>query len=172
MFAGGLPLEEGDHELDNGDEVIVVAPTKYLSEKVELCKPCELAEGDISQDEEPLSNEEVIRVFENLDDATKADINILTDIGFDLETAFYSYCMCSGNKEAAVELMLNGLVNVNLKRITEFLCRRFPNAVRAVRPTLLTRRRNFGSSGQSANLDEILFRALMSGARLGDIVNV
>ena len=96
---------------------------------------------------------------------------MIIEIGFDEITAFFAYCYCSGNIEAAVNTLLSGgLVIQNTKSITNFIIAKYPDAVQQVRPALLRKRVSFGDGRRRGRLDDLLMRAYLSG-QLSNFIN-
>ncbi|ELP90819.1 hypothetical protein EIN_027080 [Entamoeba invadens IP1] len=168
VFQGGKAIEN-DVELQDHEELVMVIRTSQKNAKAELFEPTTMGLKEFKRDEEPLSPEELNRVLNGLTQPQMNEIAVLTEIGFDQETSFVAYCMCSGNKESAVDLLLSGNIRVDMRIVTEFVCRKYPDAVRAVRPALLTRQRTFTRNGDM-NMDNFLFRALLQGERLQDLI--
>ncbi|EMS12637.1 hypothetical protein KM1_187670 [Entamoeba histolytica HM-3:IMSS] len=172
IFQKGEPLEKEQVELQNGEEIVVVYVSKYQNKDINLFEKTDMTIDDSDKEEQPLTEEEMMQVFNHLTQQQKDDILILSDIGFDQQVAVVAYCMCAGNKEVAVNMLLTGEIAIDMRIITQFMCKKFPNAVREVRPALLNRRRNITTNNEHAlGVEDLLFRALLNGGRLEDILN-
>ncbi|KAL7712663.1 UBA domain-containing protein [Entamoeba marina] len=173
LFISGKPLESNSLTLNDNDHIVLVTRIKQVDVNKKIFEKSQMQSGDIQTDEPNLNQQEINQIFDVLEEQQKNDVLILTEIGFDQQTAFNAYCMSAGNNDVAVEMLLNGLRIVDFNLITVFICNKYPNAVRQVRPKLLSRKRGFATPNNNNNqrmVEDFLFQTLMAGGRLQDIV--
>ena len=129
----------------------------YADPAIKLYPTTHYVEGTTHADEPPLTLQELRAVLEHLTDEQRADVALLTEIGFE------AYCMTGGDNNVAVELLLSGGFAADPAIMTEFVKNRFPNALQQVRPGLLrTRRqpRQADLNSQLRHFQELLGRAV------------
>ncbi|KAL7722987.1 hypothetical protein QTN25_000570 [Entamoeba marina] len=174
IFYNGKPIESDIETLSLSDNchMVIVVRVVQKSEKMELFEKNSKQKMEIEVDEPNLTQQEINRVFDLLNEQQKNEILILTEIGFDQENAFNAFCMSAGNNEVAVEMLLGGLLGFDYNLITTFICNKYPDAIRQIRPGLLRRRerRGFAARTEEQNIEDFLFQTLMAGGRLQDIL--
>ena len=170
LFKEGDPLED-EVELKQNDEIVILSEIQS-EEMTNIHETTTMKREEVQKEETPLDEEEMMIVYEHLNQEDKDDILIIAEMGFDLTTAVTMYCMCRGNKDNAVNRLLMGDVNMDLRVITDFMIKRYPYAIQQVRPGLLHRKTSFhNSSSRESNLsmEDILLRALLNQGRINGL---